>query len=361
MRRLILFVLILIALAFTACDRFDNELTKPEDEQREVAQTIVHAFDGASAEELSPLYALFHEDYLYDGITQEARIAQIGSLLQEHDALSFEIEVSREKHLDETNAELNWKLTAYAEELLLELIFIKDRAIKDAEGWRLTGNGESGEEEENPAQLVIAEYFTFSTCPNCPPAEAKLRELAQTHSNFIFLEHHTMIHYTVPGNDNHAYYGNPPAPAAVFQGQNVVRGSSADALGSYDSMTQQYIDQPSTFAYTISEFEKEGSALSAKVSLELASEVDFEDMYLNYVVIAERMINPLNTGEYFYNVVRSLGRRAIAESDLGKPLDISLSLPDDMPENGKLVIYVQKRPEGFDYNARIYGGEVFAF
>ncbi|MCB5234298.1 MAG: hypothetical protein LHW60_03500 [Candidatus Cloacimonetes bacterium] len=362
MRKYILIILLIAGLMITACNRFDNSLTKPSEESHEVGDLIVSTFESLNTEELEPLNALFHEDYLYDGISQEARIAEITALFAEHENLSFEAKITSEKHIGAANAELNWQLIAYVEEeLCYNNIFTGDKAIKEGGSWKLLGNMLDSEEEETPAQLVIAEYFTFSTCPNCPPAEEKLRDLAQAHPNFIFLEHHTMIHYVVTGNDNHGYYGNPSAPAAVFQGQNVITGSSADALASYEAIVDSYIDEPAVFEYSIDELNIDGGVLSAKVIFDSKDAIDFEDMYLNYVVVANEMVNPVKPAENFYNVVRGLGRQSISASDMNQPIEINVNLPADMPTSGKLVVYIQKRPAVFSHNARIYGGEVLAF
>lgn len=362
MRKYMLIVLLIAGLMITACDRFDNSLTKPSEQSHEVGDLIISTFESLNAEELEALGTLFHEDYLHDGITQEVRIAEISALFAEHENLSFEAKITSEKHTSATNAVLNWQLIAYAaEELCYEKAFTGDKAIKEDGSWKLLGNLLDSGGEENPAQLVIAEYFTFSTCPNCPPAESKLRELAQAHPNFIFLEHHTMIHYVVAGNDNHGYYGNPSAPAAVFQGQDVITGSSADALASYEAIVDSYIDEPAVFEYSIDDLNIAGGVLSAKVVFDSKDAIDFEDMYLNYVVVANEMVNPVKPAENFYNVVRGLGRQSIGASDMNKPIEISVNLPADMPSAGKLVVYIQKRPAVFSHNARIYGGEVLAF
>ncbi len=363
MKKYMFLVLLIAGLMFTACDRFDNNLTKPSEESHEVGDLIVSTFESLDAEDLEPLDALFHEDYLYDGIDKEARIAEITALFEGAENLSFEVKVTSEKHTGSMNAELDWQLLAFDdEEPCYEELFTAEKAIKEDGSWQLLGNlVDSDEDEDTPTQLVIAEYFTFVGCSNCPPVAQKLKDLAQAHSNFIFLEHHTAPPYFVQGNDTYTYYGHPSIPSVVFQGQNLVSGNSDDALASYDVLMDQYTEESAAFEYTIEDLSISDETLSAKVVFSSEDGIDFEDMYLNYVVVANEVSNPFNPAEIFNNVVRGIGRESITANDMNKPIDISVELPANMPSDGKLLIYIQKRPEGFDSNARIYSGEVIDF
>ena len=357
-----MFLVLLVAglvmgLMITACDRFDNSLTKPAEGIHEVGDLIIGTFASLNAEDLEPLTALFHEDYLYNGIDKEVRIAEITALFEDTENLSFEVKVSSEKHTSSENAVLDWQLLAYdEEELCYEELFKGDKAIKEADSWQLLGNlvdPDEDEEDDTPAQLVIAEYFTFLGCSNCPPVVQKLKEMAQTHSNFIYLEHHVASPYLVQDNDNYPYYGNPSIPSVVFQGQNLSIGNSTDVLASFEPIVGQYIDEPAAFEYLIDDLDISDGTLSAKVTFNGKDSIDFEDMYLNYIAFA----NVPN----FDNVVRGIGRKPITANDMNQPIDINVNLPANMPSDGKLLVYIQKRPEGFDSNARIYGGEVIDF
>jgi hypothetical protein len=211
---------------------------------------------------------------------------------------------------------------------------------------------------QDPKQLVIAEYFTFDSCPNCPPAEAKLNELQEAHPNFIYLEHHIANTLLVQGNDTANYYSAFRAPTAVFQGMSKVTGSDDEQLDAYESIVSYLVSENRSIEIELQNISANSQEISTLVMLNPLEELDLTDMYLNYVIITDEVSQTNVNGEPLHNVVRAVGRSLLIPNDLTTGKQISLSTSGAMPSNYKLVVFVQYRPPSFTNESRIYDGIV---
>ncbi len=360
MRFLIVLLGILLLLGAVSCDRFEHKFTNPfGDEEVQILIDLELALAQVSAEDQSPLADIYAENYIHNGVNKADRMAWFGAFFTEAEDVSFRLLETHGDNLDDTTSVINWRLQVLSgESVLADSIFTGERARFDGTRWLLQGNGVCT--GATPKQLVIAEYFTFRTCPNCPQAEAKLYELEQQYDNFIYLEHHTMMELMVPGNDTYSYYGNNPAPSAVINGQYLVNGSSDAALGAYESLVAQEAAIDAPIIYGISDISQGGGVmLSANVSLDLQMPIDMQNLYLNYVLITNDVSYTNIQGQPLHNVVRAVGRKSLAGQNL-QEIPISLHVSSGIPSNARLVVFVQYRPENFDNDAKIYGGAVVA-
>lgn len=345
-------------LFVASCDRFEHSFA-PEPDMGEILMTQFNqAFSGINADNMSALEALYSENYLHYGITKTQRINWYRSFFTNAD-LRFEVKDFEYQKLDDNNGILSWKLKVFSgESVLADSSFTGEKVQKLADNrWNLLGNRiEAG--ESNSGQLVIAEYFTFRTCPNCPPAEAKLSQLqTQYPDNFIYLEHHVTMELALPGNPIPAYYQAWSQPAAVFQGREKVLGSTPDKLAQYQSNVDAYVAQGSPITYVLENTLENGNTISGVVRLTPLSSLDRTDLVLNYVIISDEHTFTNANGQPLHNVVRAVGSHSIAAADLSQPQPFSLSVRTaSLPDEYTLVIFAQKKPATFENASTIYGG-----
>lgn len=360
MRYLIILVGMMLLLGAVSCDRFDHDFTSPNGSDTvQILIDLEQAFTQVSADDLSPLAEVYAESYLHNGVNKADRIAWFGSFYSQAEDITFVLQNEVGTNIDNTSAVINWRLLVLGgETVLADSVFFGERASFDGNRWQLQGNGVCT--GATPKQLVIAEYFTFDTCPNCPVAEAKLHQLQAQYPNFIYLEHHIANSLLVPGNDTSAYYSAYSAPTAVFQGQNKVIGSNAAALANYESIVDNLANIDFPISYELSNINHNAQQVSATVRLSPNISIDMTDVFLNYVVITDEVTQTNINGDPLHNVVRAVGRTALAGQDLGQGIPISLQMPNGLPSNYKLVVFAQYRPQSFANNSTIYGGIVHA-
>ncbi len=355
--------LLALLLLIGACDRYDHDFTKlltgDVDIDLETFMSIVdQSFAGLNEESFAQVQYLYAEDYIHNGVSKGERLAWIESFLDEP-GVSFTVSESETHYVDESHGIVNWRLTISTMDtkaILADSLFVGEKARFEEGIWLLEGNKVC---IQDPKQLVIAEYFTFDSCPNCPPAEAKLQELQDLHPNFIYLEHHITNALQVQGNDTPAYYSAYSAPTAVFQGSAKVVGSADADLQNYESIVGDLVNEDISIGYTLENVTYDEEGISAKVMMDMPIAMDISDMYLNYVIITDEVSQTNVNGDPLHNVVRAVGRQAISEQDLEDGAQISLVTAGFMPSSYKLVVYAQYRPQTFTNESRIFGGTVY--
>ncbi|MFA7543765.1 MAG: hypothetical protein WCY84_05260 [Candidatus Cloacimonadaceae bacterium] len=356
MRYLSIIILSLMLLLIASCDRFEHAF-QPEGDHILIAQ-LNEAFGQISAEDMSALEALYSDDYLHSNDRKQQRIAWYRSLLTIED-LRLEATQIEYKRQDANHGILNWRVLAFSgETVVADSSFIGERVERiSGNRWEILGDRIVWGEDLNP-QLVIAEYFTFRTCPHCPAAEEKLNQLhTQYPENFIYLEHHVSMELALPGNTVPAYYGAWSQPAAVFKGREKVNGSTADKLAEYQSIVDTYVRQESPISYSLRNTLLNGNTLSGRVKLSVWEGLDTTDLYLNYVVISNEDHYTNANNQPLHNVVRGLGSHSLADADFNELQEFSLSVrTETFPDEYTLVIFAQKRPTTFNNDATIYGG-----
>ena len=357
MRYILILTALLLLLGAVSCDRFEHSFAPPTDVDfdADFFMPLQAALTQITASDVSAIEAMYSDDYLHNGINKADRVAWISSFLSESGTI-YEVLALNAQSTDAENAVVNWRLKVTRNSsVLADSSFIGETIRKEGDNWVLKGNSVCI--PNLGKQLVIAEYFTFRTCPNCPPSEAKLQALqAQYPQNFIYLEHHVNMELAIPGETTHMYYQAWSQPSAVFQGTEKVDGSSASNLAQFESIVEAYtqVDEPIT--YDLINIAMAGNNLSGKVSLTPRMDIDFSDVVLNYVIISDEYTYTNNAGQPLHNVVRAKGSHSLAGVDLSQPIPFSLDTVGDLPSDFTLVIFAQKKPTSFQNNATIYGG-----
>ncbi|HRX75974.1 MAG TPA: hypothetical protein P5342_00840 [Candidatus Cloacimonadota bacterium] len=357
MKRYLILTLSLLLLLLASCDRFEHSFAPPTqtDFEADFFNPLQTAFNIISAGNLSAIEAMYSQDYLHNGLNRADRLAWIESFLDESQ-VSFEVLDPEASSIDESNAVANWRLRiSSGSSVLADSSFVGENLQQVDGHWLLKGNSVC---IQNPMkQLVIAEYFTFRTCPNCPPAEAKLQALqAMYPNNFIYLEHHVTMELALPEDQTYMYYQAWSQPSAVFQGMDKVNESSDQSLAQYQSIVDSYtqIDEP--IDYEVISLLPEGNEVIGNVKLTPKTDIDFSDVVLNYVIISDEYEYTNYAGNPLHNVVRAKYSHSLAGVDLSQPIPFSFSTSEDLPEFYTLVIFAQKKPAVFQNNATIYGG-----
>ncbi len=361
-----LFILLLIAgLGLMSCDRFDHNFVPDEQDnfETELFTPLENDFNMSTAADLSPAMAHYADDYQHFGYTKNEWQIVLESILAGVADPQFEVSFTNVQQQNDTEALASWRLKISdpaTRTVLADSIYTAERLRKVGDKWLLRGNQNAC----NPVnkQLVIAQYFTFDTCPSCPASEAKLHDLElQYPGQFIYLEHHIMNELHLTHDNTNMYYNVFSAPTAVFQGQEKVSQSNDVSLALYQSNVDALaqIDEP--IRYQLQSVNLSGRDLNAQVRLLPQINLDQTDLVLNYVLIEETSDHTNANGDPLHNVVRALGSQSLSTADLNNPIDISLTSTVDLPTDLKLVVFAQHKPTPFANNSTIYGGLVHSF
>ncbi len=355
MRKLL--ILAIVLLLFTAaCDRFEHNFKPGDDIDPLPVELLPEAFMAITPNNMEPLAGLYHEDYLHNGVNKSERMAWIAGFMLDNPNVAFQISDPAQQILDENHAVISWRLKVLNGEIILaDSLFVGENVVRENESWLIEGNKVCT--GANTQQMVIAEYFTSRSCPNCPPAEAKLQALqAQYPQNFIYLEHHVSMELAIPGETTHMYYQAWSQPSAVFQGTEKVVGSADNALSEYQAIVDALVLVEKPITYEIKNVDQVGNTLSAEVKLNPQIQLDQSDLVLNYVLISDEHEYTNYAGQPLHNVVRAKGSMSLAEVDLQEDLPLSLSLDGSFPAEYTLVVFAQKKPATFQNDSTIYGG-----
>ncbi len=355
--------LILVSLLLVSCDRFEHKFsTAPATDLNTLFfSPLQDAFASITATDISAVSGFYKEDYLHNGVNKSERLTWIQSFLNGKSGVSYTVSEVSYSLADEHNAQANWRLTISAlntKEVLADSLFMGEKLVKVDAHWLLYGNQACV--PDIAKQLVIAEYFTFRSCPSCPPAEAKLQQLQNQYpENFIYLEHHTTMELALPGEQTAAYYGAYSAPVAVFQGMEKVGQSNAASLSQYQAIVDNLVQVEVPVYYTLGNVNISGNEITAQVFMTPQIELQQADLVLNAVIITDEVEYQNVDGQPLHNVVRGKSSKSLAATNLGEGISIAVSAAGSLPQNFKLIVFAQHKPSSFANSSTIYGGIVY--
>lgn len=352
----------LLALLLSSCDRFEHSFAPVATEgfQETFYSPLEDAFNEMSVSNMDIAMDFFADDYMHFGVSKANRRDWLQNILISHEQAIFEVSEVSSMLLDENHAVTNWRLQVILPDrfqAVVDSTFVGDKLEKIAGKWRLRGNNMCNPPSNK--QLVIAEYFTFRTCPNCPEAETKLYALQQQYAGkFIFLEYHidpNLLPY-LPGDNTYLYYTAYTPPATVFQGMHKVLQSNAAALAQYQSIVDELVQVDTPITYQMGQQSINGNQINTSVQLTPVIELDQSNLVLNYAIISDETTYVNYNGDPLHNVVRAKGSLSLNGVDLANPVNISLTAANPLPEHFTLVVWAQKKPGVFQNNSTIYGG-----
>lgn len=365
MKHYLVILLVVVVMGISSCDRFDHNFVPDEQENfaTELFEPLEADFNISTAADLSPAMAHYADDYQHFGVTKNEWQTLLETYLAGVADPQFEVTFSNVQQQNDTEALASWRLLITdpaTKAVLADSLYSAERLRKVDGKWLLRGNQNTC----NPVnkQLVIAEYFTFDTCPGCPDAEVKLHDLElQYPGQFIYLEHHIMNELHLPHDNTNLYYNVFSAPTSVFQGKEKVSQSNATSLALYQSHVDALVQIDEPIRYQLVNATISGRDLNASVRLLPQITLDQANLELSYVLIEETSDHTNANGDPLHNVVRALGSQSLTGVDLNEPVSISLSSTVDLPTDLKLVVFAQHKPTPFANNSTIYGGLVHSF
>ncbi|MDD2229985.1 MAG: hypothetical protein PHY48_11290 [Candidatus Cloacimonetes bacterium] len=367
MKYLSLLLIVMLAL-LSSCDRYEHAYTAPVITdfgailEANLFTPMQTAFNQSTASDVSSAMVYYADDYLNFGVSKSEWEQDLLTMLAGVANPIFVVSLSAVNQLNDTIAQANWRLiisNPANKSVIADSSFVGERLEKINGNWLLKGNQMTCEPPVSK-QLVIAEYFTYRTCTNCPHAENKLKELQlQYPHNFIYLEHHTSGGLELAGETTAAYYGAYSPPVTVFNGKEKVTQSNAASLAQYQSLVDAYVQQDTPIRYQLSSTPTvNGRDLSGSVLLTPLLTLDQSNVVLNYVIIEE--VSPysnVSTPDVFlHNVVRAKGSISLNGVNLANPISFNLTSTVDLPEDIRLVIFAQQKPATFQNDATILGG-----
>lgn len=358
----LIIIMIFLSLLLVSCDRFEHKFTAAHTDDLNALffSPLQEGFDSITASDLSALSAFYKEDYLHNGVSKSERMTWIHSFLSDSSPVLFELSDVAYSVTDLNNAQANWRLTVSSietKEVLADSIFLGEKLVKVDSQWLLYGNQVCV--QGSVRQLVIAEYFTFRTCPNCPDAETKLQQLQyQYPENFIYLEHHITMELALPNDQTAAYYSAYSPPVTVFQGMEKVLQSNPASLSQYQAIVDNLVQVEVPVYYTLSDVNINGNEVSAKVFMDARIELQQADLMLSAVIITDEVEYQNYAGQPLHNVVRGKSSISLAATNLSEGIPIAVSAVDPIPQNFKLIVFAQHKPGSFNNNSTIYGGIV---
>ena len=361
--RYTLLILVLIALLISSCDRFEHNFAPQGTVNFDVAffEPMDTALNAATASDMTVVSAMYAEDYMHFGVNKANRIAWLQSFLQSDPAVTFQISDTASEQQGDTNATINWrlKIVSSTKAILADSLFVGEKLEKISGTWVLKGNNQCAPQANK--QLVIAEYFTFRTCPNCPESEAKLNELHNQYpQNFMYLEHHLSGELAFAGDTTYGYYQAYSAPTAVFQGEAKIQQSTASALAQYQAAVDNLVTIDKPIHYSIDAVNVVGNEVMGYVTLNPLSTITATNLVLNVVIYADESEYTNVNGDPLHNVVRGKTSIPITAADFGNPIAFSVTTPLALPPLSNIAVFAQSKPTPFANNATIYGGATMA-
>ena len=321
-----------IAWLLLSCDRFDREFS-PQVTINEFTESFVNSGKELLTNgDIAGFMAFYSSEYLNNGTTKtdlenyfllydwsESVIISLSQI----STLSFNVTIS-----DATiDVHDTWV----------------DFARMESGNYFWIGNGSTP--IDLPKQIAIAQSFTGLWCSNCPEAAAELQRIESLYpDNFIYLKYHMSDALQMYNNfsDEHAYYGRPNPPTTIFQGQQILTGTSSAVLSAYQVVVEGILTDDAYITiedvtFSVGDLNVEGS-----VSI-FYEDFDINNLYLHYLVFEKEKNNTYtHGGAKATNVVRARGKHLLDHFDSGERFNFELELLEQVDDNAYLVIWVQR-------------------
>ena len=363
MKRNLLLLITLISILFvTSCDRFTHNFQPPVtvNLETELFSPLEDILNSQSENMIDNVMQFYAEDYLYYGLQKEDIRNWLQSIYSVAPEAQAQVTLISSEMLSETTALADWRLlitTDRESTVLVDSLFLSEHIVQREGKWLLRGNQLSGSYPSTKEHIII-EYFTFLTCPNCPVVENKLNKWQDAYPQRIsYLEHHISDQLAIPGDEVYQYYGYPPFPSSIIQGEMALMGNSPAILAEYDTAIQSLLEKDADILYLYPVIRINDKQVTGSITLELLNpELDLTNLYLNYALIDK--VSPFQNTNYDYvrNVVLAQGSKTLTSSDLEGPISFSLTSSITIPNDAAIVIFAQTKPPVFENNAKIHSG-----
>jgi thiol-disulfide isomerase/thioredoxin len=359
-------LVLVLALFIVSCDRFEHAFSPvvTVDIETELFAPLQEAFSVITPTDVSAVMAFYDADYLHNNLLKAEREAFYLGLFQQNSNLTFAVDILAQQTIgiSDTLSQVTWRLvvTNAAKQIVADSTFSGEKVIKRGSTWLLYGNRDTCCPPITYKQRVIIEYFTGKFCTNCPQVSAILHQLQETYPNKMsYLSYHISDPMDIGNYDVYSYYGTPPQPSVVFQGENKIIGDNDTNEQIYNQLIQQISNTDSKIDMTNLNYSITGQMLSGTVRLtKLDMALNINQLNLKYAILDRQSATHtyVPSGAPIHNVVLAKGTKPLNGADLSQPISFDLPFNGTLPTDSYLVIWVQVTPDPFDSNATIYNG-----
>jgi thiol-disulfide isomerase/thioredoxin len=348
----ILMLLILTVLFVSACDRFEHDVYSDANLEASFGQFNL-SLSAASVDSLDAVMSWYSEYYLNDKETKSDI---------EHEYISYFGEYGSDLMLSTKNMEY-WKTHRIVFEIWANLpdtsFVLVERVdfLTETDGSFIFYGNQISPPPLNPEfPVVMMQYFTSTTCGNCPSVARKLEEMLNTYGGqLVVLEY---IYDADPGNaytPEALYYNAGSQPTSIVQGEYSITGASEASLAAYESRFEQSLADSLSFRFTSMDLAISGNTVTGTVNWEELAELDGENLQLRAVLLEEEpdLHYSIAPAVYFEN--RVLGGAELDYDNTLSSATLSVDSNIELPEKVSLVVWLQDRVEDASVNgAHIY-------
>ena len=343
-------VTIIFIFSFGSCDRFEHSFKAKEYNLGldEFSDSFKSMWNNLSSDNIIELERFVSSSFNHNNQNKEIFVNSFLNKLDNYENSYFVCDsVQIFDDLD-----IYWKLTHFSEEneIISETSF-KNYLKKENDAYLLFGN-------QIQTQNVMIELFTADWCSFCPIAEEALHELKIEYSTrFNYIEYHSVDQLEVEGTSElrDYYMSNGSLPITAIQGSEVFDGASENEYYSnVKNMVENLLNNPPEIY-----FEGITSSLNDTIihtEITLNSNLENQDnLYLKYAVIESFDEEHANnyTGENFRNVVLKHSRLSLSDENLDNSIQFEINLENlsDLPDDTKLVLWLQNLTEEYNENS----------
>ncbi len=301
-------------------------------------EEILPAIEQISESDVSSIMAFYCDDYLNNGSVKSDVEQEYIDFLSNGNVVQFSMHVTI---VNEEQMKVSWS-------------FCQTETMKRID--YLMENGDSflfyGDQQQLPpteTTKAFIEVLTATWCPNCPELEHKIEEMKETYGNDLFyVEYHYNDNLSGDFSDIQSWYNIYSAPTGVLQGTNIFVGSESTTLNQYNNIISSITATNADIVLNNLEYTHEGDKYSFSIDIDNPGMVDTEDLYLRYLIVEDTSSSLNNAGNPCKNVMLEQNKIALSDVDFYGTYEFDHTLLNTLPEDAKIIIFVQTMPETFN-------------
>lgn len=344
-----------VALVFTACDRFDHVLEPSIGNLGllEFETSLPDIFAETTQANYLELSSLFSDEYSNNNMNKTDMMAYFGTFFQINPNALFSVDDVQIS----SSFQIKWHfmVTSSNQTILADTTFA-DFLIQEGEGFVFYGN-------QNDKRKVMIELFTGQWCSNCPNAEEALHNLRMQYgSRFSYVEYHFNDQLATNNSPIFYYPFAGTLPFGIVNG-NALLFYSAPSVEEVQTQIQNAIIplllEEMQVGISGAEAEIVGTTLSGSVQIDLASSLTAENQKLVVVLLDDYNAEyPNHHGDPHHNIALKRVEVDLSSLNLNDPVNFEINdlnvLPawynGVLPEDLTLMIWVQRLDTPYDQN-----------
>jgi len=339
MKRAIMLI-IAISLFISACDRFDHDVYSDANLEASFME-FDNSLSTASADDLSGIMNWYSEYYLNDKETKSDIEHEYMSYFGEYgDSLTLQAEIIEYWKTNRIEYELRGSLGKDSF-LIAEK---EDYLIKNDGNYIFYGNQVAPPPLNPEKPVVMVQYFTSTTCGNCPLVATLLEEMHnELGEQIVALEY---IYDEDPANifmPEAIYYNAGSQPTSIVQGDYTIIGSGEASLAAYQSRYEQALAEPLIFRFTRLELALTGNTVTGTLTWEELGELTGENLQLRAVLLEEEPDLHYISAPSVYFANRVIGGAEMDYDGTSATATISVNSGIPLPSKFSMVVWLQDK------------------